>query len=432
MPSPVPRVVGILAGGGSLPREIAEHVTARGGAVHIVAIAGESDDDLSAFPLTVVGWGKIGAMLQALKSAGCTELVIVGRVRRPDLAAVRPDLGFLRNLPAILRIIAAGGDDSVLTRVVRFFEGQGFRVVAPAAVAPGLLVGEGPLGHVEARPPETADVALGFDAVRALGPFDVGQAVVVTGGRIEAIEGAEGTDAMLARVALQRGSGGDRGASPAGVLVKRPKPGQELRVDLPAIGPATARRAVDAGLAGIAVLAGGALAAERAELMGRADAGRLFVQGFSDRDAGLEVRAPGPADWRLERLGKRALGARQRADAGKGAALLAALLPYAQSRGAVVDRGHVLAVESGEGAAALIARAGGLRQWGRRRLSRRSGVAVLTEGADVEASVAGAAAAGLAGIALVGQPSAALGRVARDAGRLGLFVAVLTALPRTA
>ena len=66
MPSPVPRVVGILAGGGSVPREIAEHVVARGGAVHIVALAGEVEDDLSAFPLTVVGWGKIGAMVQAL------------------------------------------------------------------------------------------------------------------------------------------------------------------------------------------------------------------------------------------------------------------------------------------------------------------------------------------------------------------------------
>jgi DUF1009 family protein len=432
MPFPAPRVVGILAGGGSLPREVAEHVVAQGGAVHIVALAGEVDDDLSAFPLTVVGWGKIGAMVEALQSAGCKELVIVGSVRRPDLAALRPDLGFLRNLPTILRIIAAGGDDSVLTRVVRFFESKGFAVVAPAAMAPELLVEEGPLGHVEARPADAADAALGFDVVRALGPFDVGQAVVVTGGRIEAIEGAEGTDAMLARVVLQRGLGRHPGASPAGVLVKRPKPGQELRIDLPAIGPGTVSRALEARLAGIAVLAGGALAAERAELIRRADEGRLFLQGFPDRSSPPEAQAPGAGDWRLERVGKRAAGARRHADAGKGAALLAALSPYAQSRGAVVDRGHVLAVESGEGAAALIARAGALRQWGRRRLSRRSGLAVLAEAADLEASIVAAAAAGLAGVALVGQPSAALGRAARDAGRLGLFLAALTPLSRTA
>ena len=144
------RVVGIFAGGGSLPREIAEHVVARGGAVHIVALAGAADADFSAFPVTRVRWGEIGGMVRALKGAGCQELVIVGSVRRPDLSTVRPDLGLLLNLPAIVGIIAAGGDDGVLTRVVWFFERQGFTVVSPAAVAPGLLVGEGPLGAVRA------------------------------------------------------------------------------------------------------------------------------------------------------------------------------------------------------------------------------------------------------------------------------------------
>ena len=134
------RAIGILAGGGSLPREIAEHVTARGERVHIVAIAGEVDDDLAPFPVTTVGWGQIGGMVRALKDAGCSDLVIVGSVRRPDLAALRPDLGFIRSLPAILRIVAAGGDDSVLTRVVRFFEQKGFAVGVEADVFVGLVV----------------------------------------------------------------------------------------------------------------------------------------------------------------------------------------------------------------------------------------------------------------------------------------------------
>jgi len=106
MPSTAPRVVGILAGGGSLPLEVAEHVTARGDGVHIVAIGGEADADWAPFPATVVGWAQIGAMVRTFKAAGCTELVIVGSVRRPDLAALRPDMGFWRNLPAILRIIS--------------------------------------------------------------------------------------------------------------------------------------------------------------------------------------------------------------------------------------------------------------------------------------------------------------------------------------
>jgi len=440
MPSPAPppetHAVGILAGGGGLPREIAEQVVARGGAVHIVAIAGEGGDDLSAFPLTTVGWGKIGAMVRALKDAGCRQLVIVGSVTRPDLAALRPDMGFVRNLPAILRIIAAGGDDSVLSRVVRFFEAQGFEVVGPAQVVPELLVGEGPIGRVAATPEDAADVALGFDIIRTLGPFDVGQAVVVAGGAVEAIEGAEGTDAMLQRVAAQRRASAASGSARRGVLVKRPKPGQELRVDLPAIGPDTVQRAVEARLAGIAVLAGGALAAARERLVTDADAGGIFVQGFGDQRT--QARARVPAEWRCVRLGNRAASARQGTDAGKGADLLEALAPLAVSRGAVVDRGHVLAVEGGEGIAALLERAGSLRQWGRRRWARSSGVAVLREAADLVPSIADAAAAGLAGLVAIGVPLAAPAPEdvanndddnndrAKDADRLGLFMAALT------
>ncbi len=425
MPSTPPRVVGILAGGGNLPREIAERVTARGDGVHIVALAGEADGDFAPFPVTVVGWAQIGAMVRALKQAGCTDLVIVGRVRRPDLGALRPDLGFWRNLPAILRIIAAGGDDSVLSRVVRFFEEQGFHVVGPGAAAPELLVGEGPLGTVAAAPEDVADVARGFEVVRALGPFDVGQAVVVAHGRIEAIEDAGGTDAMLARISAGRRAGRAGGQGRSGVLVKRPKPGQELRVDLPAIGPDTARRAADAGLAGIAVLAGGALAAERAALRDLADASGLFVQGFRDREGGAPVEEPAP--WQMATLGRRRPDAQQAADATKGAGVLAALVPLTASLGAVVARGHVLALESGEGVEALLARAAGLRQWGRRRLSRRSGVAVLSASADLAQVIPAAAAAGLAGLAVAGHPRPARERAAAEAAdRLGLFLAALT------
>ncbi len=425
MPPTAPRVVGILAGGGSLPREIAEHVAARGGGVHIVAISGEADEDFKPFPATMVGWGQIGAMVRALRGAGCRELVIVGSVRRPDLAALRPDLGFWRNLPAILRIIAAGGDDSVLTRVVRFFEAQGFRVVSPGAVAPELIVGSGPLGGVAAPPEAAADVALGFDVVRALGPFDVGQAVVVARGRATAIEGAEGTDAMLARVAEHRSTGDLAEKRVSGVLVKRPKPGQELRVDLPAIGPDTVRRASRAGLAGIAVLAHGVLAVERSALQETADASGLFVQGFDDR--GPSDAKEAPAHLQVVPLSRRQPNAAQAADATKGAGVLAALAPLTASRAAVVARGHVLAVESGEGAAAVLSRAGGLRQWGRRRLSRRSGVAVLSVEGDLPSLVSAAAEVGLAGLAVVGHPPPARERAAAEAAdRLGLFLAALT------
>ena len=417
-------VVGILAGGGSLPREIAEHVQASGGTVHIVSIIGEGDRELGDFPLTKVGWAQVGGMVRALRNAGVTKMVIVGAVRRPDLNAIKPDLGFLLNLPAIGRIIATTGDDSVLSGVVRFFESKGFKVVSPVEVMPSLLVDEGPLGAHAPEATDMLDIARGFDVVRALGPFDVGQAVVVAGGEIEAIEGAENTDAMLARLVLQRklpegGVGGRRG-----VLVKRPKPRQEMRVDMPAIGARTVTRALEAGLRGVAVLAKGAIALERAELRRSADAGGVFAYGGVDRGATIAAAPAGAFAAPFVTVGSLAARPQQLADAARGAALLAALKPFRSSGGTVIDRGHVLSIECGEGIAALIARSGNLRQWGRRRWSRRSAVAVVSGEAapDLASVVAAAAAAQFAGIAVLGRSPDDLAHGIEAADRHGLFL----------
>jgi DUF1009 family protein len=425
MPGPA-RVVGIVAGGGNLPREIAEHVQASGGAVHIVSINGESDRDLSDFPLTKVGWAQIGGLLRALRNAGCSEMVIVGAVRRPDLNAIKPDLGFFLNLPAIARVVATTGDDSVLSGVVRFFESKGFKVVSPVELVPSLLVEEGPIGALKAEAHEMVDIARGFDVVRTLGPFDVGQAVVVTDGRIEAIEGAENTDVMLARLALQRRQPEGGVGRRRGVLVKRPKPRQEMRVDMPAIGPGTVVRALEAGLRGVAVLAKGAIVLDRADLKRDADAGGLFVQGAVDRGAGIAA-APFAFAPPFTTLGKTQASTRQIADAGRGAALLDALKPFRDSGGTIIDRGHVLAIECGEGIAALIARSGSLRQWGRRRWSRRSAVAIVSEAvaADLTSVISAAASAHLAGLAVLGRTPEELAHGIKLADRHGLFLIAL-------
>ena len=134
--------VGILAGGGRLPLMIAESVAARGDGVHIVAIEGEADLEVARFPHTWVNWGQIGRMVATLRAEGATELVIAGGVTRPDLRRIRPDAGFFTSLPQIVRLLA-GGDDSVLSRVVRFFEGKGLTVRGVHEVAPDLLAGDG-------------------------------------------------------------------------------------------------------------------------------------------------------------------------------------------------------------------------------------------------------------------------------------------------
>src|SRR5690606_2519197 len=124
--------------------------------------------------------------------------------------------------------------------------------------------------------------ALGFGVIAALGRYDIGQSLVVANGTIEAIEGAEGTDAMLERVAAQRRAAGlDSASAPRGVFGKAPKPGQELRIDLPAIGPGTITRIAAARLEGIAVEGARVLAAQRTDLVSLAREHGVFVHGFA-------------------------------------------------------------------------------------------------------------------------------------------------------
>lgn len=370
-------VVGILAGGGTLPREIADAAAAGGARVVIVGLEGEAAQE--SFPghdVTIVNWGRIGELIRTLKSKGVTDLVIVGSVRRPDLGLIRTDLGFWWNLVRILRIVAAGGDDHVLRRVVRFFEGHGFVVRGPADVAPALVIRLGALGRQRCPDAVAMDVTLGREIITRLAPFDVGQAVVVADGAVLTIEGAEGTDRMMARVG--QAPRGNR----SGILVKFPKPGQELRVDMPAVGPATIDGVVAAGLLGIAVAADATLAAERARLIETADRARVFVEGvaFGEKHA---VKAPAALS-----------------DGTMGLQVLRALSPLAESRGAVVVRRHVLAIETGEGIGALIRRAADLRQWGAAKGRRRGALAVRSVNDLSQEIITAAAGAGYEVIAV--------------------------------
>ena len=157
-----------------------------------------------------------------------------------------------------------GGDDHLLTGMARMLEDHGFRLLGAHEVAPEILVAEGALGQISPSQQDMADIARGFDVLRTIGPFDIGQAVVVANSHVLAVEAAEGTDQMLARVAELRRSRRVRHPG-IGVLVKAPKPGQDRRFDLPSIGPRTIDGVIAAGLAGIAVVAGGTIVAEPQE-----------------------------------------------------------------------------------------------------------------------------------------------------------------------
>ncbi|HEX5998901.1 MAG TPA: UDP-2,3-diacylglucosamine diphosphatase LpxI [Hyphomicrobiaceae bacterium] len=435
--------IALLAGGGRLPLLIADGVIKRGGRVHIVGIEGEAGADIARFPHTWVNWGQVGRMISVLR-AEADAMVIAGSVRRPDLWKLRPDWSFFLSLPQILGMMA-GGDDSVLSRVVRFFEAKGIKVRGAHEVAPDLLVLDGPAGALSLDSQARVDAQLGFAVRAALGPLDAGQAVVVADGRVLAIEGAEGTDAMLTRVAASRT--GAAVASRSGVLAKGPKPGQELRVDMPAVGPRTIENVAAAGLAGLAVEAGAVLMLDRGEAVDVADSIGIAVEGLAGglhRSANEAapvapsttaspsplwggVRCGGNPDIggsaipptlslphvapkaRLRRdgggdagpLGRlhstnvnrsqsspeiRVVGSvrpdpRALADMEKGVAAVVLLAPFDAGKAVVVARAYVLAIAAAEPALALLERVRALRQWGV-GARRRIGVLVCQAGAD--------------------------------------------------
>lgn len=271
--------VAIIAGNGGIPVFLAESLAARGDAPFVIAIKGEADPALFRYEHVVITPAQIGGLVAALNKANATDVVLVGGVRsRPRLTSLRPNWATLRFLTRIIRKLKAG-DDVLLSGVVDMIEEAGYRVRGVQELAPELLAPAGRLAGPElAQDDIEAMTAAGAGAL-ALGRLDAGQACVAIGRRIVALEGAEGTDAMLQRVAELRLQGrlpADRG----GVLVKLAKPGQELRADLPTVGLATVENAAKAGLAGIAVHAGKALIANLDDTRARATALGVFIVGI--------------------------------------------------------------------------------------------------------------------------------------------------------
>ena len=272
--------LGIIAGGGELPRAIAQSARNSGRHVFVLALNGTTDEWAREFPSEWVSLGEPGRAFKAFRAHGCSDITLAGKVQRPRFSELRLDT---RGMMAAPRVIAAAlrGDDALLRSLVEMFEREGFRVVGAAEAAPDLIVRPGILGRLRPTAENEADIAQAFKIVRALGALDVGQAAVVCEGLALAVEAAEGTDAMIARVASLpehfRGAPG----KPRGVLVKAPKPIQDGKTDLPVIGVPTVRNVHAVHLAGIAVEAGGALIVDRAAVVAEADRLGIFLAGVA-------------------------------------------------------------------------------------------------------------------------------------------------------
>lgn len=272
--------LGIIAGGGPMPRRVADAARAAGRPVSVVVLEGHGDPAAWAgYPHVVLRFGLAARMLSWLKGQGVRQLVLSGSVTRPSFLSLRPDADSLRLAVRIGRR-AFGGDDELLTTVLAVLREEGFEPLGAQEVLQGLLAPPGLLTQAAPDADAMADIARGVRVVRALGAVDVGQGAVVQQGLVLAVEAIEGTDAMLARAGALRREG------PGGVFVKLVKPGQDRRVDLPTLGPPTVAGAAAAGLRGIAFEAEGCILAERDAMIAAADAAGLFLLGLTPHQIG--------------------------------------------------------------------------------------------------------------------------------------------------
>lgn len=290
----------LIAGEGALPGVLAAALGRSGTAWYACHLDGHPPAQVGqsrAFRIE-----RLGGLLDELRADGVARVCFAGRVARPRIDPTQIDAATQLLVPRIAAALEAG-DDGALRAVIEIFEDAGFDVVGADAIAPELL--DVPVvGQPSDR--DRRDIARARAVHAALGAADVGQGCCVAGGQVLAVEALPGTDWMLASLAppppaapqpMAAAGGGllggmadwlsgpamparglpDFARPPGGVLYKAPKPTQDRRIDLPTIGPETVRRAAAAGLAGIAIEAGGVLVLEAADVAAQARAGDVFL-----------------------------------------------------------------------------------------------------------------------------------------------------------
>ncbi len=267
--------LGIIAGGGSIPRRLIEHCKTLGRDYFVLAIEGNADKNLidDTVPHMWMRLGQAGSGFKKFKEEKVDEVVMIGTIKRPGIHDLVPDL---RTTAFFAKIgMKALGDDGILRAVIKEIENEGMSVRGIHEVMPEILVREGVLGRHKPDKQAMADIRRGIEVARTLGELDVGQSVIVQQGLVLGMEGIEGTDELIRRCGEYRRKGA------GGVLVKLRKPQQDMRIDLPTIGTRSVLRAKESGLRGIAVHAGNGLIVDEAEMIKTADKEGLFIIGVN-------------------------------------------------------------------------------------------------------------------------------------------------------
>ncbi|GLQ07209.1 LpxI family protein [Sneathiella chinensis] len=263
--------IGIIAGRGELPVNLAQSLKARGENPYILLVKGEArEEDFADFPHESIVITKVGKFLKALNREGCGVVTLAGPVNRPDFRNLIPDMEGLRLLKRIGGALSKG-DDGLMRAITGYLADKGFQIIGAHELSGSLVAEPGLIGSIEPEAEDWQDIHEGLQIVKAVGALDIGQAAVIRRKYVLAVEAAEGTEALIRRC------GDFAWDYPAGVLVKLSKPGQELRADMPTIGPDTVEQIQAANLKGIAVEAGKTLIVNRERIRELADRAGIFV-----------------------------------------------------------------------------------------------------------------------------------------------------------
>ena len=269
--------VGLIAGDGSFPIEVAKSISQKNKEIFIIAIKGSASKDIERYPHLWIRIGQIGKAIRALKENNCKELILIGGVKKPNVWLLRPDFGALKLFFKLI-ILPIKGDASILKTLLNFLEKDNkFKVVGAEKYISYLLMSKGLIAGDKINEQANIDIDIAIENCKNIGSKDIGQACVVVNGQIIASEDSSGTDKMLRGIISK-----EIRFHNEGVLVKLAKPIQDRRVDLPAIGMQTIKLAKEIGLCGIAIEEKSSFISNKERVLKFANKNNIFIFGLSN------------------------------------------------------------------------------------------------------------------------------------------------------
>jgi UDP-2,3-diacylglucosamine hydrolase len=274
-PRPHGERIGLIAGNGRFPIIFAENASRQGYLVSAVAHVGETLPELERY-VDRIHWIKIGQfnkLIQALKTDGVRQAVMLGGISKTHVfTTVRPDFRALAVASRLRRL----KDDDILREVAAELKREGIEIRESTFGLQGVLVEEGPLTRRVPSRKEWDDIRYGWDMIAEIGRLDIGQCLLVKDGVVVAVEAVEGTDETIRR--------GGALAGPGAIVIKRSKPQQDRRFDLPTVGPKTIEVMQSVKASVLAVEAGLSVLLDRDDMVRKADRAGIAVVGVTDKD----------------------------------------------------------------------------------------------------------------------------------------------------